>query len=50
MAEFNKLSAMIANEGFVTKAPANKVQEIRDRISELEEILSGIEKRAEALN
>ena len=35
--------------GFITKAPEAKVKEIRDRVEELNEILSGVEKRIEAM-
>ena len=40
---------MLNNQGFITKAPEAKVKEIRDRVEELNEILSGIEKRIEAM-
>ncbi len=48
-AELDKLNAMLNNQGFVTKAPENKVKEIRDRVLELNEILGGIEKRIESM-
>ena len=48
-AELDKLNAMLNNQGFITKAPEAKVKEIRDRVAELNEILSGVEKRIEAL-
>jgi len=40
---------MLNNQGFITKAPEAKVNEIKARVSELNEILSGIGKRIEAM-
>lgn len=48
-AEFEKLNAMLNNQGFITKAPEVKVNEIKARCEELKEILSNIEKRAESM-
>ena len=48
-AEFDKLSAMLNNQGFVTKAPEAKVNEIRNRCEELKTILGNIEKSMEGL-
>ncbi len=48
-AEFGKLSAMLNNQGFVTKAPEAKVNEIRNRCEELKAILGNIEKSMEGL-
>ena len=48
-AELDKLNGMLNNQGFITKAPEAKVKEIRDRVEELNEILSGIEKRIDAM-
>ena len=48
-AELSKLNGMLGNEGFLNKAPEAKVKEIRDRVAELNEILSGIEKRIDAM-
>ncbi len=47
--EFNKLDAMLNNQGFVTKAPEAKVNEIRNRCEELKTILGNIEKSMESL-
>ena len=47
--ELSKLNGMLGNEGFINKAPSSKVEEIRNRVLELNEILAGIEKRIEAL-
>ena len=48
-AEFDKLSAMLNNQGFVTKAPEAKVNEIKNRCEELKVILGNIEKSMEGL-
>ena len=48
-AEFDKLSTMLNNQGFVTKAPETKVNEIRNRCEELKAILGNIEKSMEDL-
>lgn len=42
-AEYIKLSAMLNNQGFITKAPEAKVEEIRDRVEELTEMLKNLE-------
>lgn len=48
-AEFDKLNTMLNNQGFVTKAPETKVNEIRNRCEELKAILGNIEKSMEDL-
>ena len=48
-AEFEKLNAMLNNQGFITKAPEAKVNEIRNRCEELKEVLDNINKRADSL-
>ena len=48
-AEFDKLNTMLNNQGFVTKAPEIKVNEIRNRCEELKAILGNIEKSMEDL-
>ncbi len=47
--EFNKLDTMLNNQGFVTKAPESKVNEIRNRCEELKNILGNIDKSMEGL-
>ena len=42
-AEYTKLSAMLNNQGFVTKAPEAKVKEIKDRVEELTGMLKNLE-------
>ena len=42
-AEYTKLSAMLNNQGFITKAPEAKVKEIKDRVEELTGMLKNLE-------
>lgn len=41
-AELSKLNAMLNNSGFVSKAPKEKVEEIQNRVAELNEVLEKI--------
>ena len=42
-AEYTKLSAMLNNQGFITKAPEAKVKEIKDRVEELTGMIKNLE-------
>lgn len=44
-AEFDKLDAMLKNENFLTKAPKEKVEQIKNRTNELTGILKTIEEK-----
>ena len=48
--EMEKIDGMLNNEGFINKAPAQKVQEIRNRKQELTEKLNNIEERVKQIN
>ena len=48
--EMEKIDGMLNNEGFINKAPAQKVQEIRNRKQELTEKLNNIEARVKQIN
>jgi valyl-tRNA synthetase len=48
--EIQGAEAKLANQGFVTKAPAHVVQRVRDRLAEEEERRARLEARLEALS
>ena len=48
--EMEKVDGMLNNEGFINKAPVQKVQEIRNRKQELTEKLNNMEERIRQIN
>jgi valyl-tRNA synthetase len=48
-AEIHRAEGMLANEGFLTKAPAHVIQQQRDRLAEQQERRARLEARLEAL-
>ena len=50
LVEMERVNNMLNNEGFINKAPANKVQEIKERKQSAEEKLNNIEERIKQLN
>jgi valyl-tRNA synthetase len=47
--ELTKLSSMLNNQGFLTKAPSNKVEEIKTRTGELQEMISNLDNQKESI-
>jgi valyl-tRNA synthetase len=47
--ENERLEKQLANQNFVERAPAEKVQEIRDRVAEIETQTSALNQNLEAL-
>ena len=47
--ELTKLSSMLNNQGFLTKAPTSKVEEIKIRTNELETMISNLDSQKESI-
>lgn len=47
--ESTRLSGQLSNANFVDRAPAEKVQEIRDRVAEIETQVAALRQNLEAL-
>ncbi|HTK26128.1 MAG TPA: hypothetical protein VL327_06195, partial [Pyrinomonadaceae bacterium] len=47
--EFQRLNGQLSNKNFVEKAPAEKVQELRDRQSEIEKQIAVLNNNLDAL-
>ena len=45
--ELTRLNGMLSNQGFLTKAPANKVEEIKNRVKELTTMLDNLSNQKE---
>ena len=45
--ELTRLNGMLSNQGFLTKAPANKVEEIKNRVNELTTMLDNLSNQKE---
>ena len=48
--ELNRAKSMLSNEKFVSKAPANLVEQEKMKVIKYEEMLNDIEKRIKELN
>ena len=47
--ELTKLSGMLNNQGFLTKAPSDKIAEIKTRSNELKEMISNLDSQKESI-